>query len=168
MANIALKGNPIRTSGNLPQVGTKAPDFQLAGSDLKDLSLKDFSGKRKLISIVPSLDTPVCSLSSKRFNDQVQSHPEVLVLVVSADLPFAQKRFCSAEHATNIVPLSTFRSKDFAVDYGVLIENGPLAGFCARAVIVLDEKDQVIYTQLVQEITEEPEYDKALKALFRG
>ena len=167
MANITLKGNPIHTNGNLPSVGAKAPDFLLVDADLKDRSLKDYGSKRKLISIVPSLDTAVCSLSTKKFNEQIKSHPGVIALVVSADSPFAQKRVCSAENALNIISLSMMRSKDFARDYGVLIESGPLAGFCARAVVVLDENDKVVYTELVPEIAQEPDYDKALAALFK-
>ncbi len=166
MADVTLKGNPIRTHGNLPSVGTKAPDFRLVGKDLHDRTLKDYAGKRKLLSIVPSLDTATCSLSTKKFNEKIASHPEVVVLVVSADLPFAQKRMCEAEHVENVIALSMMRSKDFGKDYGVLIETGPLAGICARAVVVLDEQDRVIYTQLVPEITQEPDYDKALKALL--
>lgn len=166
MADITLKGNPIRTNGNLPSIGSKAPDFKLVDGGLVERSLKDYEGKRKLLSIVPSLDTPTCSLSTKKFNEQIKAHPEVIALVVSADLPFAQKRMCSAENVANIIPLSMMRSKDFAKSYGVLIENGPLAGICARAVIVLDEKDQIVYTELVPEITKEPDYERALKSLF--
>lgn len=167
MAKVTLKGKPVQIHGNLPSQGTKAPDFQLAGSDLHDRSLKDYQGKRKMIYIVPSLDTATCSLSTKKFNEQIASHPEVTVLVVSADLPFAQKRMCSAEKVQNIIPLSMMRSKDFAKAYGVLIEDGPLAGICTRAVVVLDENDQVVYTELVPEISQEPNYDKALEALFK-
>lgn len=167
MANITLKGNPIRTSGNLPSVGSHAPDFALVDKDLKDRSLKDFHGKRKILSIVPSLDTDVCSRSTKIFNDKIKTHPEVVVLVISADLPFAQKRMCAAENIENVIPLSLMRSKDFAESYGVLIENGPLAGICARAVVVLDDRDRVVYTQLVSEIAQEPDYDKALEAVLK-
>lgn len=166
MAKITLKGNPIHTNGNLPSIGAKAPDFQLVDSDLKDHSLKDFKGKRKMIYIVPSLDTSVCSMSTKKFNEKIKSHPEVTVLVVSADLPFAQKRMCSQEQVTNIIPLSMMRSKEFAKVYGILIEDGPLAGICARSVVVVDEKDHVVYTELVPEISQEPNYDQALKALL--
>jgi thioredoxin-dependent peroxiredoxin len=166
MADVTLKGNPVRTHGNLPSVGSKAPDFRLVDKDLHDRTLKDYAGKRKLISIVPSLDTPTCSLSTKKFNEKIASHPEVAVLVVSADLPFAQKRMCGAEHVENVITLSMMRSKDFGKDYGVLIETGPLTGICTRAVIVLDEQDRVVYTQLVPEITQEPDYEKALKALL--
>ncbi len=167
MTKVTLKGKPVQVSGNLPSQGAKAPDFQLADGDLRDRSLKDYTGKRKMIYIVPSLDTPTCSLSTKKFNEQIKSHPEVTVLVVSADLPFAQKRMCSAENVQNIIPLSMMRSKDFAKAYGVLIEDGPLAGICARAVVVLDDNDQVVYTELVSEITQEPNYDKALQALLK-
>jgi thioredoxin-dependent peroxiredoxin len=167
MAKITLKGNPIRTNGNLPAIGTKAPDFQLVTADLKDRSLKDFKGKKKMIYSVPSLDTPTCSLSTKKFNEQIKTHPEVAVVVVSSDLPFAQKRFCSGENVANITTLSMMRSKDFAQSYGILIEDGPLAGICARAVVVLDENDNVIYTELVPEIAQEPNYDKALQALLK-
>jgi len=166
MVKITLKGNAIQTNGNLPPQGSKAPDFQLADGELSNRSLKDFKGKRKMIYIVPSLDTSVCSLSTKKFNEQIKSHPEVTVLLVSADLPFAQKRICSQEQVQNIVPLSMMRSKEFAEAYGVLIKDGPLAGICARAVVVLDENDRVVYTELVPEITQEPNYDKALQALL--
>jgi len=167
MVKITLKGNPIHTNGNLPAIGTKAPDFQLVDTDLNNRSLKDFKDKRKMIYTVPSLDTSVCSTSTKKFNDQIKSHPEVIVLVVSTDLPFAQKRICSQEKIANIIPLSMMRSNHFAKAYGVLIEDGPLAGICARAVIVLDENDHVIYTEQVPEIAQEPNYDNALQALFR-
>lgn len=166
MADITLKGNPVYTYGNLPSEGSQAPDFVLVDSSLGDRSLKDYKGKRKLISIVPSLDTPTCSLSTKKFNEKIKTHPEVLILVVSADLPFAQKRMCAAENVENVIPLSMMRSKDFAKSYGVLIENGPLAGVCARAVVVLNENDRVLYTQLVPEITQEPDYDRALQQLL--
>lgn len=165
MGTVTLKGNPIHTSGNLPAVGSKAPDFQLVDKDLNDRSLKDYKGKRTMIYMVPSLDTSVCSLSTKKFNEQVKTHPEVRVLVVSADTPFAQKRMCSAENVDNIVTLSMMRSKDFAKAYGILITDGPLAGICARSVVVMDENGVVEYTELVPEITQEPNYDKALKAL---
>ena len=165
MADITLKGNPIRTNGNLPKIGSQAPDFELVDADLQNRSLKDYSGKKKLLSIVPSLDTAVCSLSTKKFNEQIKTLSDVVALVISADLPFAQKRMCAAENVANIIPLSMMRSKDFAKAYGVLIENGPLAGICARAVVVLDEKDRVIYVEQVPEITQEPDYEKALKFL---
>ncbi len=167
MANITLKGNPIHTSGELPPVGARAPDFQLVGGDLKDVSLAAFAGKKKVLNIVPSLDTPVCATSTRRFNEKAGALPDTVVLVVSADLPFAAKRFCTTEGLANVVPLSMMRSKKFATDYGVLIVDGPLAGLTARAVIVLDERDQVVHRQLVPEIGQEPDYDAALKALTR-
>lgn len=167
MSNVTLKGNPVRLSGTLPKMGSQAPDFKLTGGDLKDRSLKEFKGKRVLISIVPSLDTPTCSLSTKKFNDAAKKHPEVVILTVSCDLPFAQKRFCSQENISNVITLSLMRSKDFAKSYGVLIEEGPLAGICARAALVLDENGKVLYTELVPEITQEPNYDKALEVLLK-
>lgn len=166
MADVTLKGKPVHTSGDLPTKGSQAPDFKLTSGDLSDRSLSDYKGKRKLISIVPSLDTPTCSLSTKKFNEKIKEHPEVIVLAVSADLPFAQKRMCAAENVENVIPLSMMRSKDFAKSYGVLIENGPLAGICTRAVVVIDENDKVVYTQLVPEITQEPDYDSALQHLL--
>lgn len=165
MANITLGGNPIHTIGDLPKVGSKAPDFKLTGNDLKDVSLKDFAGKKKVLNIVPSLDTPVCATSTRKFNESAGKLPNTVVLIVSSDLPFASKRFCAAEGLQNVVPLSLMRSRDFAKDYGVLMTDGGLAGICARAVVIVDEKDQVAYTELVPEIKQEPNYDAALAAL---
>jgi thiol peroxidase len=162
---VKLKGSPIHTSGALPSIGSKAPDFVLVNQDLKDCTLKDFKGKRKLLYIVPSLDTAVCSLSTKKFNDTMKRNPQFLALIVSADLPFAQKRICGLEKMENIVTLSAMRSRDFAKAYGVLITDGPLAGICARAVLVLDQDDRIVYEELVPEITQEPNYEAALKAL---
>jgi thiol peroxidase len=167
MANITLKGNPIHTSGELPALGARAPDFKLVGGDLKDVSLAAFAGKKKVLNIVPSLDTPTCATSTRRFNEKAGALPNAVVLVISADLPFAAKRFCTTEGLANVVPLSLMRSRDFATDYGVLIVDGPLAGLTARAVVVLDERDQVIHRQLVPEIGQEPDYDAALKAVAR-
>lgn len=166
MAKVTLKGNSITTNGDLPKKGSVAPDFQLVDKDLSNRTLKEFAGKPKLLSIVPSLDTSVCSTMAKKFNEAIKNHPEVVVILVSADLPFAQNRFCSAENAKNIVTLSMMRNKDFAKDYGVLIQDGPLAGICARAVVVLDKDNKVVYTQLVPEITTEPDYETALKFLL--
>jgi thiol peroxidase len=164
MANITLGGNPIHTSGNLPPVGAKAPDFKLTAGDLKDLTLADFKGKKKVLNIVPSLDTPVCATSTRRFNKDAAALPNVAVLVISADLPFAAKRFCTTEGLANVTPLSTFRSS-FAKDWGVAIVDGPLAGVTSRAVVVLDENDKVVYEEQVPEIKQEPNYDAALAAL---
>ncbi len=165
MAKITLRGNPIHTSGELPKTGSQAPDFKLTTKDLKDVSLADYKGKKKLLNIVPSLDTPVCALSTKKFNDHAKTHKDTVMLIVSADLPFAMGRFCGVEHLDNVVPLSLMRDKKFAQDYGVLIQDGPLAGVTARAVVVLDANDKVIYTEMVQEIANEPDYQAALKVL---
>lgn len=165
MANVTLKGKPVHTIGDLPRVGARAPDFKLVAGDLKDVSLQDYAGKRKILNISPSLDTSVCATAARRFNEQAGKLPDTVVLLVTSDLPFAQKRFCAAEGLQNVVPLSMMRSRDFAKDYGVLITDGPMAGICTRAVVVLDEKDQVVYNQLVPEITTEPDYDKALAAV---
>jgi len=165
MAQTALQGNPVTLSGELPAVGSVAPDFQLVDKDLADRSLADFAGKKKLLNIVPSLDTPVCATSTKTFNAAMAAKPDAVALVVSADLPFAMGRFCGAEGIDNVIGLSMMRSRHFAKDYGVLIEDGPLAGITARAVVVLDADNTVVYTQLVPEITEEPDYEAALAAL---
>ncbi len=165
MAEITLQGNPIHTSGDLPAIGSPAPDFSLTDGELNDVSLKDFAGKKKVLSIVPSLDTGVCATSTKVFNDRLGGRDDVVVLVISADLPFAQARFCSAEGTDRVKTLSMMRDKHFARDYGVLISDGPLAGITARAVMVLDENDRVLHAQLVPEIAQEPDYDAAIAAL---
>jgi thiol peroxidase len=165
MAKITLHGNEINTNGDLPEVGSMGPGFNLVDTDLNDRQLSDFSGKKKLLNIVPSLDTPVCADSTKHFNDAVKGKEDVVLLVVSADLPFAAGRFCTGEKLDNVIPLSMMRSKNFAKDYGVLIDDGPLKGITARAVVVLDENDKVIYSELVPEIAQEPDYDKAIAAL---
>ncbi len=165
MAKITRRGEATTTNGELPKVGGKAPDFHLVDADLKDVRLADFKGKKKLLNIVPSLDTPTCALSTKKFNDFAKARNDVVILVISADLPFAQKRFCGAEGIQNVKPLSMMRSRNFAKDYGVLIQDGPLAGITARAVVVLDENDKVIYNQLVPDIGQEPNYEAAMAAL---
>jgi thiol peroxidase len=165
MTTVTFKGTPFQTSGDLPAVGGKAPDFRLVGGNLSDIGLSDHPGKKKLLNIVPSLDTPVCAKSTRKFNEHAKAHPDTVVMIVSADLPFAQGRFCTGEKLENVVPLSMMRSKDFARDYGVLLEDGPLAGLTARAVLVLDENDNVVYSQLVSEIAEEPDYQAAIDAL---
>jgi thiol peroxidase len=164
MANITLRGNAIHTSGELPKVGAKAPDFKLTGSDLKDVSLESFAGKKKILNIVPSLDTPTCATSTRRFNQEAGSLGNAVVLVVSNDLPFAQKRFCTTEGLENVHPLSELRSRDFGSDYGVRITDGPMAGLLSRAIVVIDEHDKVVYTEQVPEIANEPNYDQALAA----
>lgn len=165
MTTITLKGIPIHTVGLLPPVGSKAPNFKLTRADLTDVALEAFRGKKKILNIVPSLDTGVCAASAKRFHDEVSKLSGVVLLNISADLPFAQKRFCESNGLTNIVTLSVMRSPDFGVDYGVTISDGPLAGLLSRAVVVLDENDTVIYTEQVPEIAQEPDYQKALAAL---
>lgn len=165
MATITLKGNKIHTNGNLPKTGSKAPDFVLVDGDLNNVTLETYKGKKKLLNIVPSLDTPVCATSTRKFNDAAKSRSDTVFLMISADLPFAMKRFCSAEGTANVIPLAMMRSRNFAKDYGVLIEDGPLSGITARAVVVLDKDNKVLYTELVPEIAQEPNYDKALAAL---
>jgi thiol peroxidase len=164
MATITFKGNEIHTNGELPAVGSTAPEFKLVDNTLGDVSLADYAGKKKLLNIVPSLDTSVCAISAKKFNDFAKQHDDVYVLVISSDLPFAQSRFCGAEGVENVLTLSMMRSRNFAKDYGVLIQDGPLAGICARAVVVLDGDNKVIYTEQVPEIGEEPDYNKAIEA----
>ncbi|AWP24623.1 thiol peroxidase [Acidiferrobacter sp. SPIII_3] len=163
MAKITLKGTPCTTSGDLPKVGAKAPDFKLVNGSLADVGLQDFKGKKKIINIVPSLDTPVCAVSTRRFDEYAAKDQNTVVLVVSSDLPFAQARFCSAE-ATHVVPLSMMRDRHFARDYGVLIQDGPLAGITARAVVVLDAENKVLHAELVSEIGHEPDYAAAIAA----
>ncbi len=165
MATITLEGNEFHTNGDLPAVGSAAPDLNLVNGELGDVALADYAGKKVLINIVPSLDTGVCATSTKKFNEASKDFPDAVFLTVSADLPFAQGRFCEAEGVDNVQTLSMMRSRSFAKDYGVLIEDGPLAGITARAVVVLDEDDKVLYTELVPEIVQEPDYDAALAAL---
>jgi len=165
MANVTLQGKPINVAGKFPQPGDVVPDFTLTNKDLGDVSLKDFSGKKKVLNIVPSLDTPVCQKSTRVFNEKADALPNTVVLVVAADLPFAMSRFCGAEGLNNVVTLSTFRSHDFHTKYGVDITDSALKGLTARAVVVLDENNKVKYSQLVPEIAHEPDYDKALAAL---
>jgi thiol peroxidase len=165
MATVNLKGNPVRTSGDLPLPGQQAPDFHLVGNDLAPVSLASFAGKRKVLTINPSLDTGVCAATARHFNQAASSLDNTVVLVVSADLPFAQKRFCTAEGLDNVIPLSLMTDRSFAEAYGVLLVDGPMAGLCTRAVVVVDEQDQVTYTQLVPEITTEPDYESVLAAL---
>lgn len=162
---ITLQGNPVNLTGNFPATGSKAPDFTLVDSSLADVSLADFSGKKKVISIIPSLDTPVCATSTQKFNAEVANKDNVQLLVVSSDLPFAAKRFCEANSTGNVVTLSTMRNNDFATDYGVLMADSGLAGLTARAVLVLDENDTVVHAELVDEIAKEPDYTAALAAL---
>ena len=165
MATVTLKGNPIDVAGSFPQKGQKAPAFKLVAKDLKDVSLADYAGKRKVLNIVPSLDTAVCATSTRKFNEKAGSLANAVVLVISADLPFAAGRFCSTEGLNNVVTLSTLRGREFMKAYGVEITSGPLAGVTARGVVVLDETDTVLHAELVPEIAQEPNYDAALAVL---
>jgi thiol peroxidase len=165
MAQITLGGAPITTSGNLPAVGSKAPDFRLTKEDLSDVSLKEFSGKKKIVNIVPSLDTGVCAASARKFDHEVASLPDTVLLTVSNDLPFAMARFCKAEGLANVVSLSQLRDRKFGADWGVAITSGPLEGLLSRAVVVLDADDRVVYVEQVPEIKQEPDYAKALQAV---
>ncbi len=165
MAHVTLKGNPVQVDGQLPQAGQQAPAFTLVGHDLADVSLASLNGRRKVLNIFPSVDTPTCAASVRRFNDEASKLPNTLVICVSADLPFAQARFCGAEGLDNVISLSTMRGREFLKDYGVAIASGPLVGVAARAVVVLDEHDKVLHSQLVGEIADEPDYQAALAVL---
>ena len=165
MARIELKGNPIQTSGELPAVGTPAPDFVLVGKDLSELSLGDLAGKWILLNIFPSLDTPTCAMSVRRFNTEAAARPDVKVLCISADLPFAHGRFCETEGIENVINLSNFRSEAFGRDYGALITTGPLSGLLSRAIVIIGPDGRVTYTEQIPEITEEPDYGAALSFL---
>ncbi len=165
MAQVTFKGDPVEVGGTLPQVGQTAPAFTLVATDLSEKSLSDFAGKRKVLNIFPSIDTGVCSKSVREFNERATGLNNTVVLCISADLPFALARFCGAEGIENVTSLSTFRCKNFKQDYGTEIQSSPLKGLNARAVVVLDENDQVLYSELVPEIGEEPNYDAALAVL---
>ena len=165
MAQTAFKGTPVQLSGELPRPGAAAPDFTLTRSDLSDVSLTDYAGKTVVLNIFPSIDTPVCAMSVRKFNAEIGNFDNAVVLCVSADLPFAHARFCGAEGLDHVVSASTFRSSGFGDAYGMRITGGPLAGLMARAVVVIDGQGKVAYTQLVEEISQEPDYDKALGCL---
>ncbi len=164
-STVTLGGNPIQVEGNFPQPGQQAPAFSLVGKDLADVALSSLAGKRKILNIFPSIDTPTCATSVRKFNERAGALPNAVVLCISADLPFAQGRFCGAEGLNNVQTLSTMRGAGFSKDYGVAISSGPLAGVTARAVVVLDENDKVLHSELVGEIKSEPNYDAALKSL---
>ena len=165
MTQVTLKGNPVQVNGQLPQVGAQAPGFTLVGEGLANKSLQDFAGKFKVLNIFPSVDTPTCATSVRKFNAQANDLANTVVLCISADLPFAQARFCGAEGLDRVQSLSTFRDRQFLENYGVAIADGPLAGLAARAVVVLDKQDKVLYSELVGEIANEPNYEAALKVL---
>jgi thiol peroxidase len=165
MAHVTLKGSPVEVAGQLPQVGQQAPAFSLVGSGLADVSLASLAGKRKVLNIFPSVDTPTCATSVRTFNAGASKLANTVVLCISADLPFAQARFCGAEGLENVINLSTMRGSEFLNDYGVAIASGPLVGVAARAVVVLDEHDKVLHSELVGEIADEPNYAAAIAVL---
>jgi thiol peroxidase len=162
---ITLRGNEIEVGGSFPQAGTAAPEFTLVGKDLADVALSSFGGTRKVLNIFPSVDTGTCAASVRKFNELASKLENTVVLCISADLPFAQARFCGAEGLENVVSLSSLRHADFLPDYGVAITSGPMVGLAARAVVVLDENDTVVHAQLVSELADEPDYDAAINAL---
>lgn len=164
MATVTLRGAPFETVGDLPPVGTQAPSFQLTANDLSEMKLSDFDGKRVVLNIFPSVDTPTCATSVRKFNEALSKLDNTVVLCVSADLPFAQARFCGAEGLDKVKNASTFRSS-FGDDYGVAFRNGPLAGLLSRAVVVLDEHGRILYTEQVAETGNEPDYEAAIAAL---
>lgn len=162
---VTLRGNPIQVEGDLPKVGSTAPDFKLTGGDLAEVTLQNYAGKRKVLNIFPSIDTPTCATSTRKFNESAGKLSNTVVLCVSADLPFAAKRFCAAEGLANVAHLSTFRHPDFLRSWGVDMIDGPLAKLTARAVVVLDENNKVLHSEMVPEIAQEPNYDAALNVL---
>lgn len=166
MAEIKLKGNSIHTNGNPFSVGARAPNFVLVDADLQEVKLEQFSGEKIFLYTAPSLDTEVCATSTKKINDFAKSHAGAFFLVITADLPFAQKRFCTQNKVDNVKTLSTMRNQNFGKDYGILIVDGPLSGVLARSLLVLDEQHKIIYSELVPEITQEPNYESAFKALI--
>jgi len=162
---VHFQGNPVSVVGQIPAQGSKAQPFSLVAKDLSDVTLGQFGGKRKVLNIFPSIDTGVCAASVRKFNQLATSVDNTVVLCISADLPFAQSRFCGAEGLSNVITLSTLRNPEFQRDYGVGIEEGALKGLTARAVVVINEQDEVVFSELVNEITHEPNYDAALEAL---
>ena len=165
MAKVTLKGNEVNTNSDIVSVGTSAPDFTLVDSDLNDVNLSNFEGKNKILSIVPSLDTPVCQKSTLVFNEKVNQLNDTVMLIVSSDLPFAMKRFCTAESLDNVVPVSMMRTRSFAKDYGVLLVDGPLSGITTRAVVTISKDNKVLHSELVSEIANEPNYQAALDSI---
>jgi thiol peroxidase len=165
MAKITLKGNEVNTNSNIVEVGSSAPNFTLVDSDLNNINLDNFSGKNKILSIVPSLDTPVCQKSTKIFNEKVTNLDDTVMLIVSSDLPFAMKRFCTSESLENVIPVSMMRSRNFAKDYGVLLIDGPLSGITTRAIVTISKDNKVLHSELVSEIADEPNYQAALDSI---
>ncbi len=165
MTEVTLKGSPIEIAGDFPQAGQQAKPFRLVGTDLSDVELASLVGKRKVLNIFPSVDTPTCATSVRKFNAQANELANTVVVCISADLPFAQARFCGAEGLANVINLSTMRGSQFLRDYGVAITSGPLAGLAARAVVVIDEQNKVLHSELVAEIGNEPDYEAAIASL---
>jgi len=165
MAKVTLKGNEVNTNSNIVEVGSSAPNFVLVDSELNDVNLESFSGKNKILSIVPSLDTPVCQKSTKIFNEKVNNLDDAVMLIVSSDLPFAMKRFCTSESLKNVIPVSMMRSRNFAKDYGVLLIDGPLSGITTRAIVTISKDNKILHSELVSEIADEPNYQAALDSI---
>ena len=165
MAKITLKGNEVNTNSDIVSQGSDAPDFILVNSDLHDVNLSSFDGKNKILSIVPSLDTPVCQKSTLVFNEKVAGLEDTVMLIVSSDLPFAMKRFCTKESLDNVMPVSMMRSRNFAKDYGVLLVDGPLSGITTRAIVTISKDNKVLHSELVTEIADEPNYQAALDSI---
>jgi thiol peroxidase len=165
MAKVTLKGNEVNTNSNIVEVGSSAPNFVLVDSELNDVNLESFSGKNKILSIVPSLDTPVCQKSTKIFNEKVNNLDDAVMLIVSSDLPFAMKRFCTSESLENVIPVSMMRSRNFAKDYGVLLIDGPLSGITTRAIVTISKDNKILHSELVSEIADEPNYQAALDSI---
>ncbi len=165
MTKITFQGNPVSVGGELPKAGVQAPDFSLVKGDLSEVKLSDYKGKNVVLNIFPSLDTGICAASVRRFNKSASTLDNTVVLCISADLPFASSRFCAAEGLENVITLSTFRDKDFAEKYGIMMTDGPLRGLLARAVVVVNPEGNVVYTELVPEIAQEPDYDSAINSI---
>ena len=165
MAKITLKGNEVNTNSDIVSQGSDAPDFILVNSDLQDVNLSSFDGKNKILSIVPSLDTPVCQKSTLVFNEKVAGLEDTVMLIVSSDLPFAMKRFCTNKSLDNVIPVSMMRSRNFAKDYGVLLVDGPLSGITTRAIVTISKDNKVLHSELVTEIADEPNYQAALDSI---
>jgi len=168
MAEITIKGDPVNTCGELPKAGTRAPDFVLTKPDLSDITLKDIKGKKVILNIFPSIDTPVCSMSVRKFNEEITKFPGTEVVCVSMDLPFAHSRFCETEGIKNVTSASELRNRNFGNDYGIRISEGPLAGLLARSIVILDENSKVLFSKIVTELTEEPDYEEVLGMLKPG
>lgn len=165
MQQVTRAGEPLDVAGTLPKIGQTAPAMALTNTDMQDVTLETFAGKRKVFNIIPSVDTPTCAMSTRHFNELASNLTDTVVLVVSADLPFAAKRFCGAEGLDNVETLSTFRHPEFLEAWGVALRNNPMEGLCARAVVVLDADNQVLHSELVSELKNEPDYDAALAVL---